>query len=113
MAIHREALIVKVRKRLKERLGPSRNSVRHGLLARTVLLRAESEESFNNFADSFYAEYQTVSATESALVDALITARWRAMRMNKIELIQPTASSTVSTIRHSKSRQRHTHWHRL
>jgi hypothetical protein len=49
--------------------------LRRGLLARTVLLRSESRESFNEFADSFYVEYQPVGATEIALVDALITAR--------------------------------------
>jgi hypothetical protein len=66
----------------------SLNALRHGLLARTVVLRAESQDAFNDFAASFYAEYQPVGATETALVDALISARWRAMRMNKIEAVQ-------------------------
>ena len=66
----------------------SRNALRHGLLAKTVLLRAECEDGFNVFVAAFYAEYQPSTATEFALVDAMATARWRIMRMNKIEAVQ-------------------------
>jgi hypothetical protein len=66
----------------------SRNALRHGLLAKTVLLRAGCEEGFNVFVAGFYAEYSSSSATEVALVDGMATARWRAMRLSKIEAVQ-------------------------
>jgi hypothetical protein len=66
----------------------SRHELRQRLLARTVLPRAESHDSFTDFAAGFYAEYQPGGATETAPVDALITARWRAMRTNKMEAVQ-------------------------
>ncbi|MGD1072468.1 MAG: hypothetical protein ABSB15_20275 [Bryobacteraceae bacterium] len=66
----------------------AQNALRHGNLARAVLTRAECRQRFNEFVAGFHVEYRPATATEVALVDALATARWRAMRMSNFEAVQ-------------------------
>ena len=64
----------------------SRNAIRHELLARAFVLQSECPERFETLVDSFYAEYQPVTPTEAALVDAMATARWRLLRLSNLEV---------------------------
>ena len=66
----------------------SRNALRHGLLAKTVLLRAECPDSFRKFVSSFYAEYRPKTATEHALVQIMAVARWRMLRTAGLAVVQ-------------------------
>jgi hypothetical protein len=66
----------------------SQNALCHLSLARSVLTRAESREHFSEFVAGFYAEYQPCTATEVALVDAMATARWRALRLSNFEAVR-------------------------
>jgi hypothetical protein len=66
----------------------SQNALRHHNLAKAVLTRAECRRRFSEFVAGFHAEYQPSTATEVALVDALATARWKAMRMSNFEAVQ-------------------------
>jgi hypothetical protein len=63
----------------------SRNAARYELLAKTFVLRSECPARFESFIDSFYAEYNPLTPTETALVDTMATARWRLIRMSNLE----------------------------
>ncbi len=64
----------------------SRNAVRNDLLSRAFVLESECASRFEALVDSFYAEYQPVTPTETALVDAMATARWRLLRLSNLEV---------------------------
>ncbi len=55
----------------------SRNSLRHGLSAKTVLLPAESHEQFQLLLDAHIQQFQPASPVEMDLVEAMAVARWR------------------------------------
>ena len=59
----------------------SRNSLRHGILADSVVLVGESKVAFMEMMDKLVAELQPITETETALVDELGHARWRQMRV--------------------------------
>jgi hypothetical protein len=63
----------------------SRNAARHHLLARSFVLKGECPKRFEAFVESFYAEYNPSTPTETALVDTMATARWRLIRMSNLE----------------------------
>jgi hypothetical protein len=63
----------------------SRNSAKHGLNARSVLLRCEDREEFRRFVNEFHREYLPQTATEASLVNTMATARWRQARMCHFE----------------------------
>ena len=63
----------------------SRNAAKHNLLARSFVLKSECPERFEAFVESFYAEYNPSTPTETALVDTMATARWRLIRMSNLE----------------------------
>ncbi len=58
----------------------SRNNTRHGLLSGTVVLEGESEKRFIELLEAFMADHQPRSATELALVETMVVARWRLLR---------------------------------
>ena len=58
----------------------SKNSLKHGLLAATLVLDSESDARFCQFLDSLLAEHRPITATENALVESMAAARWRQMR---------------------------------
>jgi len=72
----------------------SRNGARHALLAKSFVLRSECPERFETFVESFYAEYNPSTPTETALVDTMATARWRLIRMSNLE----AESSTMNIL---------------
>ena len=59
----------------------SRNSLRHGILARTIVLHGESLKRFNALLTALTEELQPQTGIESALVENMAVARWRQMRL--------------------------------
>ena len=51
----------------------------------SFVLKSECPERFEAFVESFYAEYNPSTPTETALVDTMATARWRLIRMSNLE----------------------------
>jgi hypothetical protein len=58
----------------------SANSLRHGILAQTVVLEGESRSRFEALLDALTADHQPTTETETALVETLAVDRWRQMR---------------------------------
>jgi hypothetical protein len=56
------------------------NGVTHGLTAKTIVLKGESEADFTNLLASLEAEHDPVTPTEEALVVQLAMATWRLRR---------------------------------
>jgi hypothetical protein len=63
----------------------SRNSLRHGMLARTIVLDGESRERFNELCKSLTDELQPATSIEHLLVQKMAVAHWRQMRFWNIE----------------------------
>jgi len=61
------------------------NSMRHGLLARELLVKGESEEDFTGFAEGVRARLAPVGELEIFVVNRLISAAWRLRRAVAIE----------------------------
>ena len=59
----------------------SRNSLRHGLLARTIVLEEESTDRFLELLHALMDEFQPSSATQLMLVETMAAARWRQLRI--------------------------------
>jgi hypothetical protein len=67
------------------RANSSRNSLRHGLSAKSVLLPAESREQFQLLLDAHIQQFHPASPVEMDLVEAMAVARWRLRRIWAIE----------------------------
>jgi hypothetical protein len=64
----------------------SRNSLRHGLTSRHILvLECESEGEFQQLENETKAAYQPADGAQRALVHEMIAARWRLDRIRSIE----------------------------
>jgi hypothetical protein len=63
----------------------SRNSLRHGLTAKAVVLPGESEEDFQSLLDDHVDQFQPATGVEFSLVQTLAVARWRLNRIAGIE----------------------------
>lgn len=63
----------------------SQNAGNHILLARANILKSECSDRFEEFVESFHAEYNPKTPTQRALVDIMATARWRLLRMANFE----------------------------
>src|SRR5262245_25161416 len=61
------------------------NGLKHGLNARTLVLKGESEDQFHHLLDSFEAEHQPATLTEIALVRQMAMAEWRRIRLYHME----------------------------
>jgi len=59
----------------------ARNSLRHGMLARTVVLDGESEDRFLALVEALTAEHQPLTESEVALVENMAVARWFQLRV--------------------------------
>ena len=59
----------------------ARNSTRHALLARTVVLEEESADRFQELFASYISEYQPATASQVSLVETMAVARWRQLRV--------------------------------
>ena len=58
----------------------SKNSLKHGLLARTVVLPNESKDRFVRLFRSLQKEFQPATAVQRHLVETMTVARWRQLR---------------------------------
>src|SRR5258708_1263308 len=67
------------------RANSSRNSLRHGLTAKAVVLPGESQEEFQALLDAHVDQFQPATGVESALVQTMAVARWRLNRIAGIE----------------------------
>jgi hypothetical protein len=67
------------------RAAVSRNSIKHGLTAKTLVLEDESEADFEALLDAVEAEHQPATPTEVALVRRIAMAIWRLARGYHIE----------------------------
>ena len=63
----------------------SRNSLRHGLSAKSVLLPAESHQQFQLLLDAHIQQFQPANDVQMELVEAMAIARWRLRRVWAIE----------------------------
>ena len=63
----------------------SRNSLRHGLRAKAVVLTDESQEEFDELREDYIQRFQPADRVESDLVDAMAATRWRLLRIAAIE----------------------------
>lgn len=58
----------------------AKNSLKHGLLARTVVLPNESQDRFVRLLRSLQKEFQPATVVERHLVDTMAVSRWRQLR---------------------------------
>jgi hypothetical protein len=78
----------------------SRNSIRHGLLAETVVLEEEDTGRFFDLLHDFIGEHQLATPTETMLVETITVASWRRSRiwgMQKENFDHDIASCNVDT----------------
>src|ERR1700689_3775458 len=61
------------------------NGVTHGLTAKTLVLKGESEDDFKALFSSLEAEHQPAAPTEEILVADLAMTTWRRRRLYKME----------------------------
>jgi len=61
------------------------NGVTHGLTAKTLVLKGESEDDFKALFESLEAEHQPTTPTEETLVADLAMATWRRRRLYNME----------------------------
>jgi hypothetical protein len=59
----------------------SRNSIKHGLLASTIVLKGEIEDRFLEVLNDLIVELQPETAVECSLVEMMAAARWRQLRL--------------------------------
>jgi hypothetical protein len=71
------------------RAASSLNSLKHGLLAKTVVVQGyklkESTREFQTLCQEFYTIYAPVGPAEEMLVDQIVTATWRLRRARTAE----------------------------
>ena len=63
----------------------SLNALRHGLMAKCVVLQAESPQGFQETLDEYLLHFQPTDAVELGLVEEMVSAWWRLRRTWAIE----------------------------
>ena len=63
----------------------SMNALRHGLRARSVVLRDEDQEEFDQLHAGLQNRYQPRNAAEQHLVDQAVIAKWKLARAEAFE----------------------------
>src|SRR6266404_3074439 len=81
----------------------ARNSIRHGLRAKSIVLPTESEEEFQSLLDSYNDQFDPQTGVERELVEAMAVARWRLRRVCTIE----TNLLTNEMLRHAGDIEEH------
>jgi hypothetical protein len=69
----------------KGKLTVSQNGIRHGLLARSVVLDTEDLDAFLQLLDSLIHQFNPAGPVENALIETMAVARWREMRLWAME----------------------------
>jgi hypothetical protein len=72
----------------------SRNSLKHGIFSRTVLLKGESVGEFRLFRAGLFKDFQPYGAMQELLVDELVELAWRRRRLLVAESAALDALST-------------------
>jgi hypothetical protein len=72
-------------KTLEGRAAVRLNGVTHGLTAKTLVLKGESEDDFKALFESLEAEHQPTTPSEEILVADLAMATWRRRRLYNME----------------------------
>jgi hypothetical protein len=67
------------------RAASSRNSLRHGFTAASVVLPTESSEDFQALLDSYTQQFHPQGGVEIDLIQTMAAARWRLRRISTIE----------------------------
>lgn len=63
----------------------SRNALKHGILAKTLLIDGESRERFNELLSSLITEFEPATPDEYAQIETMAAARWRLYRLWAVE----------------------------
>ena len=63
----------------------SKNAMRHGLLARDVVIKGEDPEAFDAMQEALVLELAPEGAIEEQLVDRIAAALWRLRRLGRVE----------------------------
>src|SRR5260221_13924025 len=63
----------------------SLNAYRHGLTGQTIILPAEDLVAYQDFIDTFFADYKPVGTLEKQLVQSLADTQWRLNRVAALE----------------------------
>ena len=63
----------------------SLNAYRHGLTGQTIVLPAEDLVAYQDFTDTFFADYKPVGTLEKQLVQSLADTSWRLNRVAALE----------------------------
>lgn len=63
----------------------SRNAARHGMLSNAVVIEGESRARFVELLTSYEEEFRPVTPTEQSLVETMVVARWRMLRVWALE----------------------------
>src|SRR5437763_10628607 len=63
----------------------STNALRHGLTAEQALLPHEDEDGYEKLRDGLLESYAPQDAAETALVEELVNAYWRLLRLHRVE----------------------------
>ncbi len=58
----------------------SQNAIRHGLLARCIVLENESREAFENLLAEYLARFGPLDAVEIGMVEEMVASLWRMRR---------------------------------
>ena len=61
------------------------NAVKHGLRAKALVLTNEDKQAFLEYRTAYYAELNPQGPIEEDLVDEMISAKWRQMRLWAVE----------------------------
>jgi hypothetical protein len=61
------------------------NGMRHGLLARDIVLPGEREDEFEDFRNAIHADFSPSGPVETFLVDRVVNTLWRLRRVEKVE----------------------------
>jgi hypothetical protein len=77
----------------------SQNALKHGVLAKAILIEGECEEGFLKLCKAYVREYSPQTPTEPALVNKAVTAQCRALRAASLE----AAAVTYELQRQSES----------
>src|SRR5580700_2727493 len=64
----------------------SRNSLQHGFTARkTIVLECECDDDYQEMLADYATTYKPGSPVEQSLVEEMVAARWRILRLRMIE----------------------------
>ena len=59
----------------------SQNAIKHGLLAKVIVLRWESQELFDSFFQSYLERYAPANDSEYLLLEEIVASKWRLRRL--------------------------------